>query len=280
MKPKFTDEEFKNSKSNDKLKCECYNCKNDFFIQKKHIKGFLNKTVINVIKFCSRKCDYESRIKKVEFNCSECSEIILRTPRQIENDSKSGNVFCNSSCAAKYNNQHKKTGTRRSKLEFWIEEQLKRRYKFEIIFNGKESINSELDIYIPSLKLAFELNGIFHYEPIYGDKKLESIKNNDERKFQACLEKGIEFCIIDTSGSIKFKPERDKKYLDIIENIINIKMNMNDIEKLAMEHFPGIDGLSISMRETWIKRYLNNKKNKEMKTTTQQQPQQQINQTD
>ena len=54
---------------------------------------------------------------------------------------------------------------------------------------------------------------------------------------------------------------------------------MNDIEKLAMEHFPGIDGLAISMRETWIKRYLNNEKNKEMTTTTQQQ-QQQVNQSD
>jgi len=37
-----------------------------------------------------------------------------------------------------------------------------------IHFNKKDAINSELDIYIPSLKLAFELNGIFHYEPIFG----------------------------------------------------------------------------------------------------------------
>ena len=70
------------------------------------------------------------------------------------------------------------------------------------------------------LKIAFELNGIFHYEPIYGKEKLESIKNNDDRKFQACLEKGIEFCVIDTSGSKSFKPERDRKYLNIIEDII------------------------------------------------------------
>lgn len=101
---------------------------------------------------------------------------------------------------------------------------MKNEYKFEIIFNGKEIINSELDIYIPSLKLAFELNGIFHYEPIYGEEKLKNIKNNDDRKFQDCLEKNIELCIIDTSGSKNFKPERDKKYFDIISNIINARI--------------------------------------------------------
>lgn len=140
------------------------------------------------------------------------------------NKNKSKKFFCNSSCAASYNNRNKKFGIRRSKLEIWIEEELKKEYSFEIIFNGKETINSELDIYIPSLSLAFELNGIFHYEPIYGEDKLKNIKNNDDRKFQACLEKNIELCIIDTSSAKVFKPERDRKYLDIVKKIINNKI--------------------------------------------------------
>ena len=131
--------------------------------------------------------------------------------------SKSGNLFCSKSCSTKYNNENKKSGSRRSKLEMWIEEQLKNKYEFEIIFNGKDTINSELDIYIPSLKLAFELNGIFHYEPIYGDEKLKTIKNNDNKKFQACLERKIELCVIDTTK------KNDKKYLEIINTIIKLK---------------------------------------------------------
>jgi len=166
------------------------------------------------------KREIENRIYT---KCGNCEKEIITKPHLVKK-SKSGNSFCSSSCSSTYNNRHKTTGNRRSKLEAWIEKKLKDRYNFEIIFNGKEAISSELDIYIPSLKLAFELNGIFHYEPIFGKDKLDKIKNNDDRKFQACLENEIEFCIIDTSSSKNFKPERDIKYLEIIDKIIDKKM--------------------------------------------------------
>jgi len=94
------------------------------------------------------------------------------------------------------------------------------------LFNDKTTINSELDIYFPDLKLAFELNGIFHYEPIFSQNKLDQIQNNDNRKFQACIEQGIELCIIDSSSLKYFKESNCKKYLDIIVNIIS-KTNMS-----------------------------------------------------
>lgn len=135
------------------------------------------------------------------------------------------NNFCSSSCAAKYNNTHKTTGTRRSKLEKWIEEQLTIFHpNLEIHYNKTNAINGELDIYIPSLKLAFELNGIFHYEPIYSKEKLSSTQNNDKRKFQACLEQEIELCIIDTSSQGYFKITTSQKFLDIIINTIKEKL--------------------------------------------------------
>ena len=135
------------------------------------------------------------------------------------------NHFCSSSCAATYSNAHKTKGTRRSKLEVWLEAQLPLKYPDLVFhFNRKDAIDGELDIYIPSINLAFELNGIFHYEPIYGKDKLNQIRNNDTRKFQACIEKGIELCIIDTSKQTYFKEQTARKYLDIVTNIIDIKI--------------------------------------------------------
>lgn len=78
--------------------------------------------------------------------------------------------------------------------------------------------------YIPSLHLAFELNGLFHYEPIFSLDKLSKIQNNDRRKFQACLERGIELCIIDTCRLSYFKESNAIPYLDIIRDIIRNKL--------------------------------------------------------
>ena len=201
------------------------------------IKVDIQQMFASHVSSCRYSPNFEKRIKKlkeinknreinnrVNCKCENCGKEIIKKPHNIKK-SKTGRFFCNSSCSATYNNTHKASGNRRSKMEEWIESELKKSYEFEIIFNGKDAINSELDIYIPSLKLAFELNGIFHYEPIYGNDKLEKIKNNDDRKFQACIEKNIELCIIDASSSKKFKPERDIKYLQIIKNIIKIKTN-------------------------------------------------------
>jgi len=149
---------------------------------------------------------------------------------------KSSRIFCNNSCAATYNNTHKTHGTSRSKLECYLARELVKLYPtIEFHFNKKDAINSELDIYIPLLKLAFELNGIYHYEPIYGSEKLKQIQNNDKRKFQACLEKGIEFCTIDSSKLTYFKKSNALPYLKIVQDVINQKI---DAEKVDLDSLP------------------------------------------
>ena len=219
MIPLFTNVEFNESKSKDLLPCKCKQCDKTFYRTKHRIKSFINTNHNATGDFCSNICSGLFNRNKEKVICANCNKVFEKYPNEIL---KTNNHFCTRSCSVTYNNKNKTTGTRRSKLEIYLEEQLTSSYPNLLIdYNKKDAIGSELDIYIPSLNLAFELNGIFHYEPIYGSNKLNQIQENDISKSKACIDKQIDLCVIDTSGLINFKPLKAKKYLDIIVNIIN-----------------------------------------------------------
>jgi hypothetical protein len=219
MIPLYNQEQFDASNVTNKFPCECEICSSIFYKSKRDILKVLNGQRTG--KYCSKTCKSIGKRTKKEVICVNCDKIFNKIPSQLHE-----NNFCSNSCAATYNNKHKTKGNRRSKLEIFLEKQLKSLYpELEILFNNKNIINSELDIYMPSLKLAFELNGIFHYESIYGQDKLNQIQNNDNRKFQACIEQGINLCIIDTSKQKYFKIETSQKYLDIIINIVKERIS-------------------------------------------------------
>lgn len=230
MKPLYTPEEFLNSEQKKLLPLECENCKKPFYTMKKYIirvnknkSENLNYDIKNIrLKYCSKQCRSFGNGQKIHVNCNQCG---IQFSKFLNQFKKSQNHFCSQKCSGTYNALHKKHGTRRSKLEVWLESKLTVLYpNLEFHFNRKDAINSELDIYIPTLKLAFELNGIFHYEPIFGQEKLEQSQNNDHRKFQPCGEQGISLCIIDTSKQTYVKESTSQKYLDIITNIIDFNL--------------------------------------------------------
>lgn len=201
---------------------ECYQCHNSFVVPACEIRREIKRGNYR-FKFCSRKCFNLHNQNRIQVVCANCGVEIYKTPTRLKR-SKSGNSFCSKSCAAVYNNAHKTSGTRRSKIEIWIEDRLLIDYpSLDILFNKTDAINSELDVYIPNIQLAVELNGIFHYEPIYGKEKLSSIQNNDDRKFQACLERGIELLIIDISHMKRFNQIDANRYYSIIRRIIDAK---------------------------------------------------------
>ena len=191
----------------------CEYCNKEYSLTDKELKDRKGR-------FCSLPCAQQGQRKEISQPCGQCGSLVTRVFKEV-NKSKSGHIFCDHTCAARYNNTHKTTGTNRSKLEVWLEQKLPKEFPdLTFKFNSKEEINSELDIYIPSLKLAFELNGIFHYEPIFGDDKLSQIQSNDQNKFQLCQANGISLCIIDTSSQKYFTEKSSLKYLEIIKNVI------------------------------------------------------------
>lgn len=221
MIKQFTEEEFNNAKSKTKLSLKCEYCFKTFQREKKCIKYALNNPMKSP-NFCSNKCKCNANITKQLVKCANCETEFLK---RLSNIRSNKNDFCSLSCSASYNNKHKTSGNRRSKLEKYIEEHLTILLpNIEICYNKKDAIGSELDIYIPSLQLAFELNGIFHYEPIFGNKKLNQIVNGDVSKYNECIKHNIDLCIIDTSQQKYFKESTSIQYFTIISNIIKERL--------------------------------------------------------
>jgi len=222
MKKLFTNQEYLSAHYTDTLPCQCYQCSNTFYPTKHSITQEIRQNR-NRIKYCSTICNSVAQTinksTKIKLYCKYCNKEIYKTPLMIN---KSINHFCSQSCSGTYNNKHKTHGTRRSKLEVYLEDQLTQKFAdLEIHFNRKDTIGSELDIYVPSLNLAIELNGIFHYEPIFGSNKLNQIQANDFSKSKACFDKEIDLCVIDTSQQKRFTESSSQVFLNIITDIIN-----------------------------------------------------------
>jgi hypothetical protein len=223
MKELYTTNEFNIAKSRQLLPLQCEQCEEIFYLTK-HAIQTKQKNYNRGACFCSKKCQNQSQTKdKIIVKCLNCNKLFEKPAFQIKN---SPNHFCCHSCHATYSNTHKTTGYRRSKLEIYLEEQIEQYYpQLGCLYNNKETIGSELDFYFSTLKLAIELNGIFHYEPIYGQDKLEKIQNNDEQKSMKCNELGIEFCNIDSSSCKNLTQKQKDKYWDIIKSILDKIIN-------------------------------------------------------
>jgi len=223
----FSEWEFDEAGSRDKLPIKCAACDKTYNLPKNQIQTKIKEGYKQI--FCSYKCSIDYRNQNTTsqiVKCSQCGKEIKKANSQI---SKSGNNFCSRSCAAKYNSTHKTSGYRRSKLELHLQNVLEEKYlNLNIEYNDRKTLDGlELDIYIPSLNLAFELNGIFHYQPVFGksdeerDSKFQNILDKDARKHQLCQEKNINLCIIDVSSQKKFTVKSSQKYVDAICFVID-----------------------------------------------------------
>lgn len=172
--------------------------------------------------YCSQKCFQLGKNGKLKVNCDLCGKEFSKRKCQIR---ITDHNFCSYSCAAIYRNNHKTVGTRRSKLEIWLEEKLIEKYSnLDVKFNSCKDIGYELDIYIPSLNLAFELNGPVHYQPIYGQARFSATQNIDNKKVELCRSKNIELIIIDVSNEKLFKEKNGINHYNNISLVIDDKI--------------------------------------------------------
>lgn len=195
------------------VKTKCKICKKIIYKRKSQIQRNKNN-------YCSRICFLKNKLNnRIKVKCKNCLKIFTKANWEFKRSPKH---FCCLPCANKYLNSNMPRN-RRSKLEFWIENKLKEHYpKLKIKFNDRKICDGlELDIYLPKLQLAFELNGIFHYEPIFGKKDLDGQQKRDRNKMSVCIDKNIDLCVIDTTSQKGTNERIFKKFLDIIIKIVD-----------------------------------------------------------
>jgi len=158
--------------------------------------------------------------------CSECGKEFSKQPSQMR--SSKNNNFCTRHCAVSFNNKHREVSQKRSKIEKWLESRIKNDFPGLVVeYNKNTTIGSELDIYIPSIKLAFEINGPQHYRPIFGEEIFQNTVRNDLLKKEACLKNKITLIEIDVSD---LKSMKSFKLIETVELVLNgIKDRLKNI---------------------------------------------------
>lgn len=206
----FCSIECSSKNQNKKIEVKCLACGIDFYKK-------LSATKRQPNHFCSNKCLGTHRDKKVEVNCLNCNKFFLKKQSNIQNRPRH---CCSTYCYKMLAKYKKNWGSRRSKLEVYIERKLTEELTLKIEYNDT-SIGYELDIYLPEMSFAIELNGVFHYKAIYGEKALLKRQEIDRLKAEECVKRNIKLIVINVSEDKVNKRTLEKRYNEIKSLILN-----------------------------------------------------------
>lgn len=112
-----------------------------------------------------------------------------------------------------------------SKLENYLLDLLaKKKYRAESHVKNLRNQDLEVDIFLPDLAIAIEVDGISHVEPIWGQEKFDKQKRADQEKESLLLKNGITIIrVIHTKKNITLsdKTRLGEELLEQLNNIDN-----------------------------------------------------------
>ncbi len=193
---------------NKKVEVKCQTCGIDFYKKLSESKRFPNH-------FCSKDCKWIHSNKQIEVQCLNCNELFKKKESKIKTQPRH---CCSIQCFRMLAKYKKNWGSNRSKLEIYVEKRLTEELALNISYNDT-SIGYELDIYLPEMSFAIELNGVFHYKAIYGEEALLKRQEIDRLKAKECVKRNIKLIVINVSEDKNNKRTFEKRYNEI-KNLI------------------------------------------------------------
>jgi hypothetical protein len=177
-----------------KVKVRCTEC-NTEILRNRH---YVNKSKTGKF-FCNLACKANHQraptTTTIKEPCGNCGKIVEKSSH-AKRASKSGHIFCNLSCSSTYNHKHRAKSFR-SKTEKYLEKLIEEEFPgLKIETNNCTYIGLELDLFMPQILFAIEVNGPLHYEPIYGKKQLHEIQERDRNKLEMCQNKLVDLRVL------------------------------------------------------------------------------------
>lgn len=225
----FTKEEFVESLRPSKIKervlpCRCVVCNKTFYVSPKLITDQFKQNRLSNNRYCSIQCAGVDKRNRVKTTCANCGKE-LEVRESLLHDRN----FCNRECKYAYERLHPNYVSR-SRMELLVEKMLTLAFpNLEVNYNNRELLNGiELDVYIPELRLAIEINGGYHYKVVDGDTKAyERTVKNDTKRRVLCEENGIDLYEYDTSKFAYPSFVSVDNYLRPI--LLQVLTNMDDV---------------------------------------------------
>jgi hypothetical protein len=196
-------EEFAVLTRHEQVMLQCLHCSKIFLLEKHRVQRAVER---GTGKYCSQTCARHARRTSQEVLCANCKNTFRKHGVELK---RTRAHFCSRSCSAQHNNKLKKFGaTRRSKAEDYLCKLMRQDFPdLTLVQNDRSLLPSglEIDIFIPSLKLAIELNGPIHYYPLFGESKLKKIQAADVQKQLEIQLLGCDLLVVDISAYGYFK---------------------------------------------------------------------------
>lgn len=178
--------------------CTCDHCDKTFYKTPSRIRESQNN-------FCSAECRGLFNRKRSLVVCLTCGQQFEKNDCYIERTEKS---FCSNECYQQYPDKINRLDCRRSRAEDYLYKLITNDFPQLSVSKNDTNIlgnNMEIDLAIPTLKIAIEVNGPVHYKELFGKEVLKKTQERDRKKADILNKIGYQLIILDISEYHNFK---------------------------------------------------------------------------